>query len=216
MEAVLIGAVIILLCIILYQAVTHRRTSAQLEEINQTLHHHAARDELTGLWNRRALTDKLKEVLPQVCERPISLLMVDLDHFKKINDKYGHQVGDDVLEHTATLLRRSIRRTDFAARYGGEEFVLIIMDASGDYAESLAERIRKEIEENPDREHYTAKVTASVGVLDLRSVDDRSIRTVLEGVDKALYMAKESGRNTVFRGDEYLSTIPPAPRLPRL
>lgn len=214
---ILVPAVLLLLLgIVLYQTIAYRRTAINLEQINASLSHQATRDELTGLWNRRALTDKLEEILEVVDERPVSLLMVDLDHFKAVNDQFGHQVGDDVLENTAAVLRRSIRRVDFAARYGGEEFILIIMDAEGPYAESLAERIRVEIEQNRDREHEHVKVTASIGVVDLRGIDDRNLRNVLQGVDKALYMAKESGRNTVYRGDRYISSLPPNPRLPRV
>lgn len=191
-------------------------TQRTLRKVNATLEHQAMRDELTGLWNRRAFANKLEECLAELDERCFSLLMIDLDHFKEINDKHGHQVGDDVLEHISAILRRSIRRVDFAARYGGEEFLIIIMDADGVYASQLAERIRFEIESNPDREHFNAKVTASIGVVDLRGINERTARAVLEGVDKALYMAKESGRNRIFRGDRYISSIPPVPRLPKV
>lgn len=191
-------------------------TRRELQEVNVKLKQQATRDELTGLWNRRAFIERLKEVIPMLEERPISLLMIDLDHFKEINDKHGHVVGDEVLEHVAGILRRSVRRVDFAARYGGEEFLVIVMDADGHYAEALAERIRQEIEEHPDREHNTVRITASIGVVDLRGIDAPSVKTILEGVDKALYMAKESGRNRVFRGDRYLSSIPPGPRLPKI
>jgi len=216
MDLLVPAVLLLLLGVVIYQTVAHRRTATNLEQINASLSHQAMRDELTGLWNRRALTNKLEEVLELVAQRPISLLMIDLDHFKEVNDKHGHQVGDDVLENTAAILRRSVRRVDFAARYGGEEFILIIMDAEGPYAESLAERIRMEIEQNQDREHSQVKVTASIGVVDLRGIDDRNLRNVLVGADKALYMAKESGRNTVFRGDRYISSLPPNPRLPRI
>ena len=191
-------------------------TRRELQEVNTKLKQQATRDELTGLWNRRALIDKLEKVIIEIDQRCVSLLMIDLDHFKEINDEHGHVVGDEVLEHVAGILRRSIRRVDFAARYGGEEFLIIVMDADGHYAEALAERIRHEIEEHPDREHDTVRITASIGVIDIRGIDDPRVRTLLEGVDKALYMAKKSGRNRVFRGDRYLSSIPPGPKLPRI
>lgn len=206
------------LCVLIVAFVMLRnsnRTQQELRRVNAQLRQQASRDELTGLWNRRAFKEKLNEILPQIEERHASLLMVDLDHFKAINDVYGHQVGDDVLEHVAAILRRNIRRVDVAARYGGEEFLILVLDADGHYAMNLAERIRYDIESTPDREHISAEVTASIGVVDLRGIDSLSVRSIIEAADRALYMAKESGRNRVFRGDRFLDDIPRSAKIPR-
>ena len=134
--------------------------------------------------------------------------MLDLDHFEAINDTYGHQMGDTVLQETARILQASLRGTDFAARYGGEEFVVLLPHTSADQATILAERIRSKIAgKNFNARGKRFRVTASIGLASLTpGALDREADLVLK-VDQALYQAKANGRNMVVVAKE------PAPAL---
>jgi len=184
----------------------------QLESADEKLHEqarqiqsHAAEartDALTGLANRRAFDDEMARRLAEFQRhgRGISIMMVDIDHFKGVNDTYGHQAGDDVLRDFAKVLRRTARDTDTVARYGGEEFVAILPGTSDREAADGAERFRQAIESHPFRSGNTElRVTASFGVAELQKNDDAA--AAIERSDEALYAAKESGRNCVFWSD---------------
>jgi diguanylate cyclase (GGDEF)-like protein len=149
-------------------------------------------DELTSLVNRRHLTTKLEEEIQRSMRtgRPFAVLMVDLDHFKRINDQYGHQAGDQVLKRCAAILQQKERRTDVVARYGGEEFCLILPEASVAGARSAAERLRRAIKASPD-----TLPTVSIGVAMWEP--GSSAEEVLRRADEALYAAKEAGRDRV-------------------
>jgi diguanylate cyclase (GGDEF)-like protein len=140
--------------------------------------------------------------------KPLALLMIDIDHFKSVNDSHGHLIGDQVLAEVATVLNRSIRESDVCARYGGEEFGAIIHEAGAEGARTLAERLRQAVEKATFAGGL--KLTVSVGVA---ATEDPELMTrLLYAADKALYAAKEAGRNRVQMADlEALKQEPTAP-----
>ena len=157
----------------------------------------AATDGLTGLPNKRAVTDALKRTVAQASttQAPLALLLIDLDHFKQINDKRGHAVGDQVLANVGAVLRAALRAQDFAGRNGGEEFAILLPDTEIAAALAIAERIRTAIAEI-SLPGTDVDVTASIGVAafpDHASTQDRLERLA----DAALYLAKRQGRNRV-------------------
>ena len=162
--------------------------------INKQLERLVVRDQLTGVYNRnkfKKITDPETEEFEGVGEIPISVIMLDLDFFKKINDKYGHEAGDIVLKHTAEIIKKSVRSSDYVIRWGGEEFVVVLAGCSIEKAMSVAEKIRANIE---DSENSVCPVTASVGVAEYIG---GSYHDVIECADVALYKAKKNGRNQV-------------------
>lgn len=161
----------------------------------------ALRDGLTGAYNRRYLDERLvAEVSFSVRhETPFALLVLDIDHFKRINDSHGHACGDLVLKGLTDLMMRKIRAEDVLARYGGEEFVVICRETDASRAAILAERIRTAVEHHPFMaQGHELKITLSVGVADLSHATPCNGPTLLESADKALYRAKEQGRNRVI------------------
>ncbi len=164
----------------------------------------AAHDALTGLYNRRSLFEKGNEEMNRAKRygRPLSVLMLDIDHFKGVNDEYGHLAGDEVLKDLANILTGQLRMKegDFPARYGGEEFVVVLPETDKKSAMILAERLRGRIEEKLFKADplIKEKITASIGVAELDEAgEDSDLETFLGRADKALYEAKESGRNQV-------------------
>lgn len=161
----------------------------------------ATRDALTGLANRRLFDSSLQRAALRAGadKSPLCLAMLDIDHFKKFNDTYGHPVGDHVLRLFAMVLKESIKGRDTAARYGGEEFAIILPGASLSGAVSLAEQIRMVLEQRPIMNRSTGKrlgvVTCSIGVAQYRPGEP--VGDLLERADKALYAAKRDGRNCV-------------------
>ncbi len=160
----------------------------------------AVTDSLTGLHNRRYLTGHLDNLVARANAggKPVSLMMLDIDFFKKVNDGYGHAAGDDVLTEFANRLRRGLRGIDLAGRFGGEEFVVAMPDTDSDAAQMVAERLRKFIGEEQFLVQNGARalaVTVSIGVTTSRGTD--STKDMLERADKGLYAAKNSGRNRV-------------------
>jgi two-component system cell cycle response regulator len=164
----------------------------------------ALQDPLTGLYNRRHLDDRLAAELAaaQRHGRPLSLLMIDIDHFKEVNDDHGHLAGDEALKMVAFILRGAVRKEDVLARYGGEEFVIVARETALEGARVLAERIRRAVERShcawQGRElgvTVSIGVTVSVGLTEF--VQGRTDREVLEAADRALYLAKQAGRNRV-------------------
>jgi diguanylate cyclase (GGDEF)-like protein len=159
----------------------------------------ATTDGLTGLVNHRRFKELLGEALARAKRftRRVSVLMVDADHFKTINDTYGHPVGDLVLQRIAKILEKEARRTDVVARYGGEEFVVVLDETDTKGARSVAERIRERIErELIQGEFGRVRVTASLGLATWPEHGD-AMEALLEHADQALYEAKKNGRNRV-------------------
>ncbi len=159
----------------------------------------ANRDGLTGLYNARFFQEALSRELERVkrTSRPFSLLLFDGDRFKRINDTYGHPVGDQILQHISHVGRSVLRGYDVLARYGGEEFIAMLPDATGSQAPLLAERLRKMIEQRPylTEDGTMIRLTVSVGVAQARAPYEK--KDVISQADQALYRAKEAGRNRV-------------------
>lgn len=155
-------------------------------------------DELTGLANRRRLMQRLKEEMSGARrhDRPLSLLLLDLDHFKRINDTWGHLKGDQVLKQLAQLCCNALRGEDLVARLGGEELAVLLPCTAIDPAMQLAERLRAAIADG-DFGITQGRVTASIGVAEHR--EDDSIDAFIERADRGLYAAKRAGRNRVWR-----------------
>lgn len=169
------------------------------------LYRQATLDPLTGLFNRRALFRQLKTELSraQRHDGQLSVLLFDLDHFKHINDVYGHPVGDEVLRHVAVLLRQQCRDEDIIGRYGGEEFIVVALETSADAATAMAERIRQTIAHSPLRiSHGELHLSTSVGVTQWQGGEDE--QTLMARVDCALYEAKDAGRDRVVTVDSSL------------
>ena len=170
--------------------------TAELERANENLRNLAWRDALTGLPNRLSGMDRLAAEFARLTrgDAASSVLMIDVDLFKPINDTYGHGVGDDVLRHIASLIKTSLRTGDFVARFGGEEFMALLPDTDLEGARIVAEKIREAIQDNP--QSTVGAVTISVGVA-LASGSDPEMDAAVRRADAALYEAKRSGRNLV-------------------
>jgi diguanylate cyclase (GGDEF)-like protein len=170
-----------------------------LEERCQSLHEKATKDPLTQVANR-AEFDRVHEAFittHQEQQVPCSLIMCDLDHFKQVNDTYGHQVGDEAIKTVARLLRNACRPGDLVARYGGEEFVMLCADCDNATTTGRAEQIRKTLSQTPEPKMENRSVTASFGVTEIQPGD--TAETMLRRSDRALLMAKAKGRNQVVQ-----------------
>ncbi|MFN2349881.1 MAG: GGDEF domain-containing protein, partial [Thioalkalivibrio sp.] len=174
----------------------------QVQEANRNLSEQASTDALTGVANRRQLLERSDIEVPRAVRSgaPLSLLCLDLDHFKRINDEYGHQAGDDVLKRVATEIQTTLRPTDLLARVGGEEFHILLPDTDLVGASEAAERIRAGVEglEIPAL-GGVLRVTASVGCAQL-GPDGADMKTLTNVADERLYEAKALGRNRVVAG----------------
>ena len=186
--------------------ITMLRLRKHLEEKNAELERLANTDYLTNLYNRRRFFHTAEdEFAKAVCSgNPISITLIDLDHFKQVNDTHGHLVGDRALVHIAQLIRSRCRESDVAARYGGEEFIILHPSTNRQNAFQIAERIRKEVEATPFfHERDEIGVTLSAGVVDtIVCRDCMRIDNMLAKADLALYRAKDAGRNQVVVFDE--------------
>jgi diguanylate cyclase len=173
----------------------------ELAAANELLSKAAATDGLTGLANHRAFQEALKRDLARAEreKQPLSIVLIDADHFKKVNDTYGHPTGDHVLKTIASLMQEVIRTGDLAARYGGEEFIMVLPNANADGAKIVAERLRKTIEATAMQgPNGPFKVTASFGVACTQGPGcGKRGPELIETADKALYEAKHAGRNQV-------------------
>ncbi len=160
-------------------------------------------DALTQLYNRRYMLDFLERELARAQRRKQSLavLMVDIDHFKSINDKFGHLCGDNVLREMAGILKEGVRREDLIARYGGEEFCMVLVETDAAEATFAGERLRQRVQQHVFQfEGKRVPVTISVGVTVTDGEDNYDTTTLLKVADKMLYSAKFAGRNQVQTG----------------
>lgn len=178
-----------------------RDLNDKLISSNQLLSDLSLKDPLTLLANRRAFEENLERLCRQACrhDTPISLLMIDVDHFKPYNDTYGHQAGDVCLQKVAKALQQSSHRAkDIVARYGGEEFSVILPETNSDEATIIAERIRNAVEVLKLKNVGSPKgyVTVSIGVSTSKPGVDFASESLVAAGDEALYQAKENGRNT--------------------
>jgi diguanylate cyclase (GGDEF)-like protein len=164
----------------------------------------AATDSLTGVANRRTLDQTLRHewFRAQRSGKPLSVLMIDADHFKAFNDRHGHQGGDDALRAVAKVICANVRRpTDLVARYGGEEFSVILAETNRVGAQQIAEHIRAAVEQLPTRAGDATPITVSIGIATWTAASDNGLESLLFAADKALYQAKESGRNRVVAAE---------------
>jgi len=176
-----------------------RKAQAESEEKYRKL---AITDPLTGLPNRRYFFDVATSEFARAkrYQKPLSILMADIDYFKKVNDLYGHQMGDLILQLVADRLKTVLRETDLPGRYGGEEFIALLPEASISDAVAVAERIRETIENiGIDADGRLISITASFGVSEYDGAADtyKTIEEIINDADKALYKAKNDGRNRV-------------------
>lgn len=175
-------------------------TQAEVNRQNQELKFLAARDPLTGCLNRRSFFERLESVMEDArrTDQPLCCLMLDIDHFKSINDRYGHAAGDKVIAYTAELVSALCGDDDLVCRYGGEEFCVVLPGSPLDASATFAEKIRAQVYDG-SRARFTSSmsVSISVGVADLRDTDGTA-KDLVNQADMALYSAKEGGRNRVI------------------
>lgn len=173
----------------------------RLKEANAKLREMAARDSLTGLYNHGYFQDAMERELQRCVRyrRPLSLVMADLDRFKSVNDRHGHQVGDRMLRKVGATFLGNVRNSDIAARYGGEEFAVILPETDIRGAGVLAERIRRAVEKIEVEDHgVTVRLTLSAGVSSYYPGSDSGNKAgIISAADKALYLSKQSGRNRI-------------------
>ena len=179
-----------------------------LKEKIKTLEKDLIHDDLTGLKTRAFFVEELDENLSEIFSKnkhgrkegfgftKISILFIDLDNFKKVNDTYGHDIGDEVLKKVANILKESVRETDIAARYGGEEFAISFLGADEEDSYIKAEKIRKTIEKTIFNDYPDLKISASIGVA---TIDHPSRTDLIKFADEAMYKAKNSGKNKVIK-----------------
>ncbi len=186
-----------------------RSLTQALEEKTRTLSRLAAMDALTGIGNRRSFDERLRTELAESARtgRPMTVLLLDLDHFKSVNDTFGHSVGDDLLRAFGRLLAENTRSCDIPYRYGGEEFAILCPDSSTDDACTLAERIRAAFQRGSKAATAAGTRTCSIGAAgtDLLGAEPAP-HDVLMAADAALYRAKDSGRNCVCKFDPLFDT----------
>jgi diguanylate cyclase (GGDEF)-like protein len=175
-------------------------TAIEFKRLYDTSKHLADTDSLTGLNNRRRFFELGNQEFQraQRTSRPLSAIMIDVDHFKRINDSYGHATGDEVLKTVASRLEQAIRKIDILGRYGGEEFALLLPEATITMASEIAERISESIKlEMTTTTGVSLAVTATLGVASLGS-DTIDLYRVLDKADRALYQGKNAGRNCIY------------------
>ncbi|CDK97383.1 putative GGDEF: diguanylate cyclase (GGDEF) domain [Magnetospirillum gryphiswaldense MSR-1 v2] len=186
-----------------YVSVYLREAAPVLEtkKLMETLRESALRDPMTGLNNRRFLEEYVDTLVANVQRRQsqVGIMMLDLDFFKMVNDTYGHDAGDAVIKAMAKVLRQAVRASDMVIRYGGEEFLIVLLDASPEQADQIAEKIRSTVEALDIQAGTTVlRKTISIGVADFPSDSDTFWQAV-KFADVALYQAKDTGRNKVVR-----------------
>ena len=171
---------------------------AELIAAREALRVQATRDALTGLWNRSAIFDILRRELARAKRKktPVAVLMGDVDHFKKVNDTYGHQVGDIILREVASRMEAVVRDYDAVGRYGGEEFLIVSSECDLTRGAELAERVRGRIASDPfPTTAGQLNVTISLGIAASAEADRLDGDALVRAADEALYQAKEAGRN---------------------
>jgi len=176
--------------------ITNKRLLDKVHDIRRELFSLATTDKLTGCQNRHSLMEFSGKFISQSVRHryPVSMLVIDLDHFKAVNDNHGHAVGDTVLELTGSLLNESFRDGDLVSRYGGEEFVVLMTHCNGENARIKAEEIRLAIE---NLKPNGLRITTSIGVTSLEMGFERDFEDMFRAGDEGVYKAKENGRNQV-------------------
>jgi len=171
----------------------------QIQLANDKLAELAATDPLTQLRNRRVIYEHLEREFARArrYDHPLSVFMMDIDHFKVVNDTYGHPVGDEVIRLVAKVLQDSTRETDLVGRYGGEEFIVLAPETDGESALIVGERIRSSVQKQSEEGVGIPAVTISIGVATTRAVEAAHFEDLIHLADEALYSAKKAGRNQV-------------------
>jgi diguanylate cyclase (GGDEF)-like protein len=174
-----------------------KQLTDQIAAANRKLEELATTDGLTALLNRRAIYEHLDREFNRSRRygNPLAVCLLDIDHFKKVNDTWGHGVGDRVLEAVSAILRQTVRQTDFVGRYGGEEFLVLAPETPRLNARVLAERIRARVEIGTRSDEAIPPVTVSVGVASSEAVSANECEELVQLADGALYEAKDAGRN---------------------
>jgi diguanylate cyclase (GGDEF)-like protein len=196
------------LCFLIYDVTDQAINKMRVESLNQTLETISRVDGLTELYNRRYWQERFEREfkLSVRNKATMSLIMLDIDHFKAVNDCYGHLAGDEVIRNLADVIRAAIRETDIAGRYGGEEFVVLLPDTSFSNAVVVAQRIRELVLDAVVKyEGHELKYTCSLGVATNKSGYTKP-QMWIEAADKALYVAKETGRNKVVTSADCATT----------
>jgi diguanylate cyclase (GGDEF)-like protein len=186
---------------------------AAIEQKNKELQHLATRDPLTNLLNRRALFELFENRFESAKKdgTPLSAIMVDIDYFKSVNDRFGHSAGDHVIKFVAKNLMEAARFGDLSARYGGEEFCLILPGSNLEEARVIAERLRNIVHSKFGKKFsWDIDLTISLGVASIQGARDTT-NDLLNRADKALYAAKEHGRNRVVAWGDPELDAPPVP-----
>ena len=179
--------------------ITREQSESRLLKMAQT-------DALTGLANRARLSDVFEQERKRSLRNgtPLSVLVLDLDHFKQVNDQHGHEAGDLALRHVASTLRASLRATDLATRLGGEEFAILLTNTTADQAHRVADKIRGAIESHPvPYQDQSIGLTISGGIAQF-GPDGGDLRSLIGRADQYLYHAKDSGRNRIISSDSAL------------
>lgn len=184
------------------------REKAQLQleidrrkQVEEKLKHIASTDPLTNVYNRRYFFELAKRelALSKRYRQPLAIVLLDIDHFKSVNDTYGHKIGDDALIALSALCKRGIRETDLFARYGGEEFIFLFPQTTVHQAKKVAERLRKFVSDNPFKfGGHEISITLSVGVAGIEDDPEITLDKLFNEADQALYHAKQAGRNQVI------------------
>ena len=184
---------------IVYIMLNSRRLAKNLTAVQQELEILATKDSLTELYNNRTFCERGQSELLRTrrFDHPLSILMMDVDHFKIVNDTYGHAAGDKVLKAVGTKIAQVARQSDVLGRMGGDEFVMLLPETSGEQAKAVAERLLQGMAESScDWETARIKVTLSIGLVELVA-EDRDFESLLRRADEALYEAKRCGRNQI-------------------
>jgi len=189
-----------MVCLYIYDHTKLYESSEKLKKLNIDLKELSTRDPLTHLHNRRYFSDFSQRMqnLSNRYNHDISIIILDIDNFKYINDNFGHSIGDKVIISLGNVLTENIRKSDVAARYGGEEFIILLYNASLDFASKIAENIRKDISSlKINVKNENIKYTASFGVAQFNSEMDSDLESTIHRADKALYLSKINGKNRV-------------------
>jgi len=192
---------LILIIVLLATMLRIRRDVGVRQQYESTLQKMANTDRLTGIYNRRKIEELLILEIDKYkrYKRDSSLFLLDIDHFKKVNDLYGHQAGDKVLKDVVDNCRKALRATDLIGRYGGEEFIVVLPELDHKMAIEVADRVRSAIEcSSSTFEKDIINVTISIGIVHFSDMDDLSDESLIKHADKNLYTAKHNGRNQVY------------------
>jgi diguanylate cyclase (GGDEF)-like protein len=196
---ILLGIVVLMAGVFLYLNLLRKRANQRLKDLNSKLYEMATTDSMTLLFNRRHFLESTEKALKHQQRRDSNavMLMLDIDHFKQVNDNYGHAMGDKAIIEVANAIKQSLRLYDIVGRLGGEEYGMMLLDCDIPAAEQIAERLRQCIETMSIECHgHSINVTISIGLSKIKPTDE-TINQVLSRADKSLYEAKEAGRNQI-------------------